>query len=253
MKNLLLSVILAAAPAAAQEFAADMPAMNGILAKTRALKASEKTINEALWSAREAYRTEPNPERKAQLRAQYDHRLNAVLAAAGKELGDHSPASAAVTELDTKLRDCWPIHLSETDPSYGISLQDTCVRTLDWSSAGADKAEASARTLAPLAYDPREIRFEALETTDKTIGIYHKEQRLATLHVGGMMTGKHVVFRLIGYLESSRQRAIGSGRKVSIDDAAISLYNETGFLSRKALAEPERFAAIIRVTDETVP
>lgn len=168
MKNLLLIVMFAAAPAAAQEFAAEMPAMANILAKTQALKAaaaSEKTINTEVWTARAA------------------------------------------------------------------------------------KAPAAAPALAPLTYDPREIRFEALETPDKAIGIYHKELRLATLHIGGMMIGKHVVFRLIGYLESSRQRAIASGCKVSIDDAAISLYNETGFLNRKALSEPERFGAIIQVTD----
>ena len=40
MKNILLAVMLAAAPAAAQEFAGDMPAMRDILAKTRALKVS---------------------------------------------------------------------------------------------------------------------------------------------------------------------------------------------------------------------
>lgn len=162
MKNLLLIVMFASTPAAAQEFAADMPVLSDILAKTRALKAaaaSENTI----------------------------------------------------------------------------------------------KAAAPARALAPLAYDPREIRFEALETKEKAIGIYHKDQRLATLHIGGMMIGKHVVFRLIGHLESSRQHAIGSGRKVSIDETAISLYNETGFLNRKALEEPERFASIILVTNEAVP
>jgi hypothetical protein len=38
MKNILLAVILAASPVAAQEFAAEMPAMNDILAKTHELK-----------------------------------------------------------------------------------------------------------------------------------------------------------------------------------------------------------------------
>lgn len=40
MKNMLLVVMLAAAPAAGQEFASDAPAVGGILAKTRALQAA---------------------------------------------------------------------------------------------------------------------------------------------------------------------------------------------------------------------
>lgn len=38
MRNMLLVVMLAVSPAVAQEFAADMPAADGILAETRALK-----------------------------------------------------------------------------------------------------------------------------------------------------------------------------------------------------------------------
>lgn len=158
MKNIILAIIFTAAPAAAQEFAADMPGMSAILARTETLKAA----------------------------------------------------------------------------------------------AGAAKAALASPGLAPLAYDPREIRFEALTAPDKAIRIYHKEQSLATLHIGGAMIGKRVVFRLIGYLESSRQRSISQGRKISIDDKAIALYNETSFLNRMVLEEPARFGMIIHTTEEPV-
>jgi|CXWL01.1.fsa_nt_gi hypothetical protein len=158
MKNIILAVIFTAAPATAQEFAADMPAMSALLAKTETLKAAAATA----------------------------------------------------------------------------------------------KAAAASPALAPLAYDPREIRFEALTAPDKAIRIYHKEQSLATLQIGGALIGKRVVFRLIGYLESSRQRAISQGRKISIDDKAIALYNETAFLNRMALEEPARFATIVHITEEAV-
>lgn len=47
MKNLLLAVMLAAAPSAAQEFASDAPAVGDILAKTRALQASSSASRAA--------------------------------------------------------------------------------------------------------------------------------------------------------------------------------------------------------------
>lgn len=154
MLNIMIAVLLAAAPAAAQEFAAEMPAMGEIVARTRALK--------------------------------------------------------------------------------------------------------TAAALPAPTYDPREIRVEAVlargtddfEPPGKAIRIYHKELPLATLHVGGKLVGRRVLHRLAGYLEASRLRAIELGRKVSLDDKAVALYNGTGFLNRMPLEEPERFGAILRITDE---
>lgn len=86
MKNMIIAVLLAASPAAAQEFAAVMPAAGDLLAKTNALRfaAAERTINEALWNARQAYRTETNPGRKARMREDCDRMLDAILTRSGQ-------------------------------------------------------------------------------------------------------------------------------------------------------------------------
>lgn len=44
MKTMLLAVMFTAAPAVAQEFAADMPAITGILAQTHALRTASSRL-----------------------------------------------------------------------------------------------------------------------------------------------------------------------------------------------------------------
>lgn len=246
MKNIIIAVMLAASPAAAQEFAAVMPAAGDILAKTNALRsaaASEKTINEELWSARQAYLAETNPGRKARLRQEFDFWLAEALAAADGKLGDRAPAP----ELNKELWDCRSAYRAEADPGSKARMREDCDRMLDTILMRADQAAAP---LPTPTYDPREIR---VEIEGENIRVYHKELPLATMRAGGAMIGRHVLAKLAGYLEAVRQRAAAQGRKVSIDDKAVALYNETGFFNRMPLEEPGRFGAIIRLAEEAAP
>lgn len=246
MKNMIIAVLLAAAPAAAQEFADSMPAARDILAKTNALRsagASEKTVNAELWSARQAYRAETNTGRKARLRQEFNFWLAEALAEADKKLGDRAPSP----ELNQELWNCRRAYQAEADPGRKARMREDCDRMLDAILMRADQAAAP---LPALTYDPREIR---VEIEGENIRVYHKELPLATMRAGGAMIGRHVLVKLAGYLEAARQRAAAQGRKVSIDDMAVALYNETGFFNRMPLEEPGRFGAIIRLAEEAAP
>lgn len=220
MNNIIIAVMLTARPAAAQEFAAVIPAVGDILAETNALRSaasSERSINEELWNARQAYLAETNLGRKARLRQEFNFWLVEALAAADEKLGDRAPSP----ELNKQLWDCRRTYRAEADPGRKALMSDACDRMLDAILMRVDQAAT------PLP--------------------------LATMHAGDAMIDRHVLVNLAGYLEAARQRAAARRRKISIDDKAVAPYNETGSFNRMPLAEPDRFGAIIRLAEEAAP
>ncbi|MCM2305635.1 MAG: hypothetical protein NDJ72_13110 [Elusimicrobia bacterium] len=154
-------------------------------------------------------------------------------------------------EVNAELWKARQAALEEADPERRARLLKELDRSIDAVLAASGRElEGGPRALPPLTYDPREIR---VEVEGKDIRVYRKAEPLATLRIGGAMTGRHFVVKLAGYLEASRRRAADQGRLVSIDDKAVALYNETAWINRKALEEPERFGAIIRAAGEAAP
>jgi hypothetical protein len=63
-------------------------------------------INDALWQLREAYRAEPNPQRKQELQDEYDKALMCVLELTDKTLGTNTAAyETAVAGLETSIEE----------------------------------------------------------------------------------------------------------------------------------------------------
>ena len=61
-------------------------------------------INDALWDLRELYRAEQNPQRQAELRAEYDRALDACLAMVDRDISANTAAyDKAVGELTDSI------------------------------------------------------------------------------------------------------------------------------------------------------
>ena len=65
-------------------------------------------INEVLWEMRDTYRSETNPERKLQLRDEFDKALNAVLLMTAQDIGartnDYNSAVESLGKSITNLK-----------------------------------------------------------------------------------------------------------------------------------------------------